>query len=53
MQKVIAFTEWMVDHCDEVIACWDGSSKGTKQCLDYAEKMGKVIHYTTPIVESK
>lgn len=28
--------EWMVDQCDVLIAVWDGSSGGTKNCVDYA-----------------
>jgi uncharacterized phage-like protein YoqJ len=33
--------EWMVDHCDLLIAVFDGSTGGTKNCMDYAEKQGK------------
>lgn len=28
--------EWMVDHCDELIAVWDGSTGGTHNCVKYA-----------------
>lgn len=31
----------MVDDCDSLLALWDGSSGGTKNCLDYARKKGK------------
>ena len=31
----------IIDDCDKVLAFWDGKSRGTKQTLDYAEKMGK------------
>lgn len=33
----------IVDAADMVIAFWDGSSRGTKYTIDYAEKMKKVI----------
>ena len=32
--------EWMVDHCTRLMALWDGSPGGTKNCIDYAE--GKI-----------
>ena len=35
--------EWMVDNATRVLALWDGSSGGTKNCLDYARKMKKPI----------
>lgn len=35
--------EWMVDHCDEVLAMFDGSKGGTYNCIKYAEKQGKPI----------
>lgn len=28
--------EWMVDHCDALLALWDGSRGGTFNCLEYA-----------------
>ena len=31
----------IIDNCDKVLAFWDGKSRGTKQTIDYAEKMGK------------
>lgn len=34
---------WMVDHCDAVLALWNGSSGGTANCVSYAEKAGKPI----------
>ncbi len=27
--------EWMVDHCDAVLAVWDGTSGGTANCIKY------------------
>ncbi|MFA5401743.1 MAG: hypothetical protein WC359_14930 [Dehalococcoidia bacterium] len=32
--------QYMVDSADLVIACWDGSSGGTANCVKYAEKAG-------------
>ncbi len=40
--------EYMVDHSDKVIAVWDGSKSGTKNCIDYAKKVGKDIIYVQP-----
>jgi uncharacterized phage-like protein YoqJ len=45
--------EHMVDNCDEVISCWNGTKGGTANCIAYAEKMGKPIHRIVPIVEDK
>lgn len=28
---------WMVDHCDILLALWNGTKGGTKNCLDYAK----------------
>ena len=33
----------IVDHADEVIAFWDGASKGTKSVIEYCRKLGKKI----------
>ena len=30
--------EWMVDNADKLMAVWDGSSGGTKNCIEYAQK---------------
>lgn len=30
--------QWMVNHCDILIALWNGSSGGTCNCIAYAEK---------------
>jgi uncharacterized phage-like protein YoqJ len=35
--------EWMVDHCDILLAVWDGSDGGTANCMRYAEKVGRKI----------
>lgn len=40
--------EWMVDNCDLLVAYWDGSKGGTKNCYDYAIKVGKPIERFNP-----
>jgi uncharacterized phage-like protein YoqJ len=35
--------EWMVDHADLVLALWDGSRGGTRNCLLYANSVGKPV----------
>ena len=40
--------EWMVDHCDTLIAVWDGSKGGTGNCAEYAKSIGKTIYYINP-----
>lgn len=37
--------EWMVNNCDILIAVWDGTSGGTKNCIDYAISKNKRIVY--------
>jgi nucleoside 2-deoxyribosyltransferase len=33
----------MVDNCDTVVAVWNGTSGGTKNCIDYAKKQNKPV----------
>lgn len=35
--------EKIVQLCDQVLAFWDGSSRGTKYVIDYAQKLGKHV----------
>ena len=35
--------ELIVQECDCLLAFWDGTSKGTKYTIDYAQKLGKPI----------
>jgi uncharacterized phage-like protein YoqJ len=35
--------EAMVDHANMVLAWWDGTPGGTKNCIDYAEQQGKPV----------
>ncbi len=37
--------EWMVDHCDQLLAVWDGSPGGTANCIGYALAKKKPITY--------
>lgn len=41
--------EWMVDHCDFLLSCWNGTPGGTANCLAYArDKWGDLFdtrHY--------
>lgn len=39
---------YMVDHSDEMIAIWDGSSGGTSNCVSYAKKKKKNIYRVLP-----
>lgn len=41
--------EWMVDHCDILIAVWDGSKGGTGNCVQYAQSIGKQIYRIDPL----
>jgi uncharacterized phage-like protein YoqJ len=34
---------WMVDKGDKVLALWDGSKSGTKNCIDYATRVEKPV----------
>lgn len=43
---------WMVDHCEQVIAVFDGSDGGTKNCLDYALQCRRPVWRVPFITES-
>ena len=40
--------EKMVDICDEVLAVWDGKSRGTAHTIRYAKKQGKAVTVLIP-----
>jgi uncharacterized phage-like protein YoqJ len=40
--------EWMVDHCDKLIAVWDESPGGTGNCVSYAKSQNKNILFINP-----
>lgn len=46
--KMQVRNKWMVDHCDILVAVWDGSNGGTKNCVNYAESIGKKIVFINP-----
>ena len=39
--------EWMVDHATRVIAVFNGEKSGTKNTIDYANRVGVEIKYIT------
>lgn len=42
--------EWMVDNCHLLIAVWDGSKGGTRNCIEYAESIKREIFYIDPSI---
>lgn len=40
--------KWMVDNCDKLIACFDGSTGGTANCIEYAKSLNKEILLISP-----
>ncbi len=47
-EKMQIRNEWMVDHSDKVLACFDGSNGGTGNCVKYARSIGKEIIIINP-----
>ncbi len=45
--KMQTRNKWLVDHCDRLLAVWDGSDGGTANCVRYAEKAGKPVERIT------
>ncbi len=43
-RKMQIRNEWMVDNSDILVAYWNGSEGGTKNCVDFARSKGKVIN---------
>lgn len=39
---------YMVDNCDLLIACYDGTSGGTHNCIEYAKSLNKDILVINP-----
>ncbi len=37
-EKMQKRNEWMVEKCEMLLALWDGSPGGTKNCIDYAKR---------------
>ena len=42
--KMQVRNQWMVDHCDLLLALWDGSPGGTGNCIAYAQQKGVHIN---------
>lgn len=51
--KMQVRNEWMVDHCDLLIAVWDGTPGGTGNCVEYAKSKNKEIFYINPRLDEK
>lgn len=47
-QKMQTRNKWMVDKCDVLIAVFDGTPGGTKNCVDYAISKEKEIIKINP-----
>lgn len=47
-EKLQKRNQYMVDHADLIIAVWNGSNSGTKNCIDYAKKRNKPIVILNP-----
>lgn len=50
VEKMQIRNRWMVDHCDKLIAVWDGSPGGAANCFGYAEARGTVIIRINPLL---
>jgi uncharacterized phage-like protein YoqJ len=50
--KMQVRNEWMVDHCDKLIAVWDGTPGGTGNCVNYAKSKNSDIIYINPRLTS-
>ena len=46
--RMQARNQWMVDHCQLLIAVFDGSPGGTKNCVDYALRVRREIRLIDP-----
>jgi uncharacterized phage-like protein YoqJ len=46
--KMQVRNQWMVDHCDVLIAIWDGTPGGTANCINYAKAKNKQIIFINP-----
>lgn len=47
--KMQVRNQWMVDHCDLLVALWDGTSGGTANCIKYANGIGRKIENLWPL----
>ena len=44
-KKMQIRNEWMVNSCDTLIACFNGSKGGTYNCIQYAKTLNKNISF--------
>ena len=51
--KMQTRNEWMVNNCDLLLACWDGSNGGTGNCVKYAQSLNKEIIFIDPTLALK
>lgn len=42
-EKMQIRNKWMVDHCNTLVAVWDGSDGGTANCVHYATSVNRKI----------
>jgi len=43
--------EWMCNHCDILIAVWDGTPGGTGNCVNFAKSVNKNIVFIDPRIK--
>lgn len=48
VEKMQIRNQWMVDHCDHLIAVWDKTPGGTANCVQYALHVKKDITFINP-----
>jgi hypothetical protein len=39
---------WIAEHCDRLVAFWDGASRGTAMTIKFAHQLGKPVEVITP-----
>lgn len=47
-EKMQIRNEWIVNNCNKLLACWDGSNGGTSNCVKYAQSINKDILFINP-----
>jgi uncharacterized phage-like protein YoqJ len=47
-EKMQIRNKWMVDNCDKIIAVFDGTNGGTKNCVTYARSQKKEMIHIDP-----
>lgn len=50
--KMQVRNEWMVDHCEALIAVYNGDvTGGTANCVEYAQSVGRQIYFINPSID--